>query len=156
MKNIKITTCSIVYDANTVPYIERINYSGSKDYLVLTESDNIWFTDNRMPSVFASGMQADFSIGKKGPNLTSYKIGDMLPEIDNFLINYNHHWWFIHGKFHIENYPDKLMTTREPAVYYPYKGVPVREFMSIVTGPVRKIEPRIWNGITKKALEDLE
>ena len=109
MKNIKITTCSIVYDANTVPYIERINYSGSRDYLVLTETDNIWFTDNRMPSVFASGMQADFSIGKKGPNLTSYKIGDMLPAINNFLINYNHHWWFIHGKFHIENYPDNTI-----------------------------------------------
>lgn len=53
-------------------------------------------------------------------------------------------------------YPDKLMTTMEPEVYYPYKGVPVREFMSIVTGPVKKIEPRIWNGITKKALEALD
>jgi hypothetical protein len=117
MKNIKITTCSIVYDANTVPYIERINYSGSRDYLVLTETDNIWFTDNRIPSVFASGIQADFSIGKKGPNLTSYKIEDMLPTINNFLINYNHHWWFIHGKFHIENYPnntiDSVATAKE-------------------------------------------
>lgn len=49
-----------------------------------------------------------------------------------------------------------LMTTLPGFNHYLYTCDSVREFMQIATGPEKKIEPRIRNRITKKALEALD
>jgi len=51
---------------------------------------------------------------------------------------------------------DKLMSTKRTDGFYLYDDVPEEKFMSIATGKESRIEPRIQNELTKRALEDLE